>query len=355
MNEHPQNPPTPPFDFEKYGIGTSDVKAEAAHLQSQGKKRKGLFKIKPGKQWMNESMNRPVPKMLFSEFWYESELCILFADTNAGKSVLAMQIADSITTGRPIPGFKIETEKQPVLYFDFELNDKQFENRYSVEYTDHYPFDDNFLRSEIDPDDEMPDNMNFEDYLMTELETAVVELGIKVLIIDNITYLKDETEKAKTALPLMKQLKALKNKHGLSILTLAHTPKRNQANPITRNDLQGSKMLMNFCDSSFSIGESFTDINLRYIKQVKQRNTRCLYGADNVCTCQIDKPHNFLKFELLGFNKESAHLKQFDNQEEEDRAAKVLHLSKEGKTLRQIAAEVGLSHVAVGNLLKKLQ
>ena len=34
--------------------------------------------------------------------------------------------------------------------------------------------------------------------------------GAKVLIIDNITYLKTETENAKNALPLMKQLKDLK-------------------------------------------------------------------------------------------------------------------------------------------------
>ena len=38
----------------------------------------------------------------------------------------------------------------------------------------------------------------------------------KVLIIDNITYLKNETERAKDALPLMKLLKELKSKYNLS-------------------------------------------------------------------------------------------------------------------------------------------
>lgn len=93
------------------------------------------------------------------------------------------------------------------------------------------------------------------------------------MIIDNIIYLKDETEKAKFALPLMKDLQRLKNKYGLSILALAHTPKRDLSKSITRNDLQGSKMLINFCDSSFSIGESSTDKNIRYLKQIKARNT----------------------------------------------------------------------------------
>ena len=58
------------------------------------------------------------------------------------------------------------------------------------------------------------------------------------------------TESAADAMPLMKKLVALKKRHDLSILLLAHTPKRALCNPsLTRNDLQGSKMLINFADS----------------------------------------------------------------------------------------------------------
>ena len=90
------------------------------------------------------------------------------------------------------------------------------------------------------------------------LVRCITETGARILIIDNLTYLKAENEKAKDALPLMKHLKALKSKYSLSILaTLAHTPKRDMSKPLSPNDLQGSKMLMNFCDSSFAIGKSF--------------------------------------------------------------------------------------------------
>ena len=94
-----------------------------------------------------------------------------------------------------------------------------------------------------------------EDYLHDSIATAIQNTGARVLIIDNITYLRQETERAKDALPLMKHLKALKLEYNLSILALAHTPKRDQSKPLTLNDLQGSKMLMNFSDSSFCIGE----------------------------------------------------------------------------------------------------
>lgn len=345
----------PDFDFDKFSIKPEDIKAEADKLiqqSSDARENKGLFTVKTGNQWIEQAMKRPIPKMLFSEFWFEGELCILFADTNLGKSILAVQIGNSISKGEQIRGFNLETAKQPILYFDFELSDKQFENRYSLKFEQHYSFDDNFIRVEINPDATIPEAQTFEDYLNHSLERSINETGAKVLIIDNITYLKNETEKAKDALPLMKHLKALKSKYGLSVLALAHTPKRDLSKPITRNDLQGSKMLINFCDSSFAIGESNTDKNLRYLKQIKQRNTEQIYDAENVCVCQIDKPHNFLQFEFVNFGNEREHLKQQTDQDKEYLNSKVIELKKQGRSLRDIGAELGISHMKVSRILK---
>jgi RecA-family ATPase len=346
---------TPAFEFDKYGIGVEDIKTEAEQLLKQGneaKESKGLFTVKTASRWIEQAKTRPIPQMLFGEFWFEGELCILFADTNLGKSILAVQIGNSISRGEQIRGFKLETPKQPILYFDFELSDKQFENRYSKKFEQHYNFDNNFIRVEINPDATIPEAQTFEDYLNHSLERSINETGAKVLIIDNLTYLKNETEKAKDALPLMKHLKALKNKYGLSILALAHTPKRDLSKPITRNDLQGSKMLINFCDSSFSIGESHSDKNLRYLKQIKQRNTEQIYDAENVCVCQIDKPLNFLLFEFVNFGKEWEHLKQHTEKDKEYLNEKVSELKQQGRSLREIGSELGISHMKVSRILK---
>jgi len=345
----------PAFQFDKYGIGVKDIQTEVEQLTKQNdeaEESKGLFTVKTASRWIEQAKTRSIPKMLFGEFWFESELCILFADTNLGKSILAVQISNSISRGEQIEGFKLEAKKQPILYFDFELSDKQFENRYSIKYEQHYNWDNNFLRIEIDPDAEIPKNQTFEDYLNDSLERTIIDTGAKILIIDNLTYLKSETEKAKDALPLMKHLKALKNKYGLSILALAHTPKRDLSKPITRNDLQGSKMLINFCDSSFSIGESHSDKNLRYLKQIKQRNTEQIYDAENVCICQIYKPSNFLLFEFLNFGKEWEHLKQHTEKDRENTIDKVKELSQQGKSQRVISTELGISLGAVNKYLK---
>ncbi len=322
------------------------------------KQNKGLFKVKTANEWLNEAKNTPVPEMLFSEFWHENEICILFADSNLGKSILAVQIADSISKGEQIPGFKLEAQRQPVLYFDFELSAKQFEARYSKKsqhqkaFENHYLFDDNFIRIEINPEAEIPTEISFEKYLNQSLEQSIIETGGKILIIDNITYLKNETERAKDALPLMKHLKALKSKYGLSILALAHTPKRDLSRPITQNDLQGSKMLYNFVDSCFAIGLSNTDKSVRYIKQIKARNTEMIYDTENVIVCQICKPSNFLEFEFLGFGIEREHLKQVSDKDRETLIQQAKELSEKGYSQREISKELSISLGAVNKYLK---
>jgi RecA-family ATPase len=297
----------------------------------------GLLEVKTANSWIEQASKRPIPRMLFSEFWYEQELCILFADTNVGKTILAVQIADSISRGSPIPGFKLETDAQKVIYCDFELNDKQFQGRYSRNYEEPYVFSDNFLRVEINPDADFPDDASFELSLSNAIEKVITDTGTKIVIIDNITYLRHENEKAKDALPLMKHLKRLKNKYNLSLLVLAHTPKRDLTKPLTRNDLQGSKVLMNFCDSSFAIGESSSDSSFRYIKMIKVRSTEHIYDSDNIIVCQITKPHNFLHFSFLHFDSEYKHLKTVSERDKQKLVEEIRQCIEEEPTISAYA------------------
>ncbi|MDD3004494.1 AAA family ATPase [Flavobacterium sp.] len=311
------------------------------------------FKVKTVTTWIEEAKSRPIPKMLFSELWFENELCILFSDTNLGKSALAIQIANSISKGFNVDGFKLEIPPQKVLYFDFELSDKQLEKRYSNNFQDHYEFNSNFLRAEINPEQETPDEFKtFEEFLCNSIEQTMIIENVKILIIDNLTYLKNDTEKAKDALQLMKLLNNLKRKYALSILVLAHTPKRDATKPISKNDLSGSKMLMNFCDSCFAIGESFRENGLRYLKQIKQRNTEQIYDTHNVIICKIENPSNFLQFNFIGYENEFEHLKQFTQTNTDDRLTKILELKSEGMTNTKIAEILRCSEGTIRHILK---
>ncbi|WP_320815627.1 AAA family ATPase [Flavobacterium sp.] len=329
-----------------------DTKELSIKIDSEMNKN-SLFEIKSANIWIEEAKKRPRPKMLFGELWFENELCILFSDTNVGKSILAVQIGNSISKGRSTCGLNLEIEASKIIYFDFELSDKQFENRYSTNFKEHYNFDSNFLRAEINPEKFNPEKFKSEeDFLSDAIEKCVLEHKTKILIVDNITYLKNETEKAKDALPLMKMLNELKKKYNLSILVLAHTPKRDDSKPIRNTDISGSKMLINFCDSSFAIGKSCQDSSFRYIKQIKQRNVEEVYGGDNIILNEIKKVNSFLQFCFNSFSTEGEHLKAV-NEYRDERDESILELKKQNLTNCDIARQIGISEGTVRNVLKK--
>ena len=322
-------------------------------LETEPEESEELFNVNTANNWLHQASKRPVPKMLFGKFWFEGELCILFADSNLGKSILAVQIGNSINTSEPMDPFAVESDPQPILYCDFELTDKQFESRYSDNYRHHYPFRNDFYRAELNPTSDLPKGFaNFDEYLIASLERTIVQSGVKVIIVDNLTYLRNETDQAKNALSLMKHLKALKNRYGLSMLVLAHTPKRDLSQQITGNDLQGSKMLMNFCDSAFTIGQSSADKELRYLKQIKQRNTEQVYGYSNICLCKVNKPANFLQFEFVNYGSEIDHLRKASERLSEDQIEQAVQLKLQGKTLREIGKVMGISFQKADRLIK---
>ncbi len=310
------------------------------------------FDIRTGRDWMAQARNKPVSKMLFSELWYEGEICILFADTNLGKSILAVQIAESIASGIPVPGFKLEAEKQKVLYFDFELSDTQFWRRYSGDNMQEYAFPDNFLRAELTSREYPEQYLNFESFIVHSIEREVNETGAKVLIVDNITYLRPDAERAKEASPFMQQLCEMKKRLGISLLVIAHTPKRDKALPLDTKDVAGSSMLTNFCDSIFGIGPSQHDKTVRYIKQMKLRNNEHLYHEDNVFVCRVEKPDNFLGFTFLNYGTERDHLKQRTDNDKSEMVAQVKALKEQGMSQREIANELGIGLGSVNRYLR---
>lgn len=314
---------------------------------------RNLFHPATGNRWMELGEREPIPKMLFGEFWHEGEISILFADTNVGKSVLAVQIANSIADGLPIAPFTMDAEPGKVLYIDFELSATQFYRRYTYAGND-YNFTNNFYRAQFTPEKLLSNGFDYhEEQIIDAIEYWVEQFKPKALIIDNITCLRAGIENATAALSLIKKLKVLKADHNLSILVLAHTPKRrNPCTPISADDMLGSKLMINLADSAFSIGTSATDPHLRYLKQVKQRSTAQVYGEDNVCLCRIKKPFNFLQMQFEDNSHERPHLRtRYFNQEV--LVPKIAELSAKGFSQREISKELGISVGLVNKLMNK--
>ena len=324
-------------------MATDPLKAISGVLEeAENTTKSGMFLVKTANQTVEDARKRPDPEPLYLSLWYEGEVCCLFADSNLGKSILAVQMADEIA------------RKHRVLYIDCELSDKQFQLRYtSDDGTETHMFPPGFLRAEIDPMFAMPKRA--EDLMLQHIEEAALQLECDTIMVDNIGYLCNDMEKGSDAGTFMQKLKMLKIKHDWNLLIIAHTPKRALCSPITRNDLAGSSRLFNFFDSVFAIGQSAKDEGLKYIKQVKVRHGVFEYGSDHVITCEIVKDSCFAHFRQLGCCPEREHLKERSEKDIDTRDLNIKDLYEKGMSYREIADELSLSKSLIGKVVGRLK
>ena len=312
--------------------------ASAEQLRDGMPERIGIFSIKTANETIQEARNQPDPVRLWGDFWFEGECCCLFADSNVGKSILAVQIAEEIAE-----------RGEKVLYFDFELSPKQFQLRCTDEVTGQlHTFPNTFYRVEIVKN--YLDATDITEQVLSGISSAAAQTDAKVLIVDNLTYLCNDAEKGDIAGLLMMRLIALKKQLEMSMLIIAHTPKRPLTMPISMNDLAGSKKLANFFDSIFAIGVSAKDKSLRYLKQIKVRNCAKMYDSENVIVCQIEKEDSLLKFKVIGYGTEREHLRVLTDEDKAAMGEKVKDLSSQGMSVRDIAKELGISKSQVNRL-----
>lgn len=319
------------------------------------------FRIMPASKWLEHAATKPIPKKLFGDLWIEGELCVLFAPTNVGKSILAVQIADCITKGMSWGDMRMQAPAQKVVYFDFELSDRQFCRRYSEErggrYANLYKFHDRFLRAEPAAIEEIPEGVSVTDHYLTWMEMEINRQEARVICIDNITWINSKLEKSADAGPFMMRLNKLKRQYDLSILLIAHTPKRDTSRELSVYDLQGSAMLSNFLDSCFAINNSRKDPGLRYIKQVKVRDGEMLYHEESVITCLLEKPEgiNFLGYRFLEYSREKDHLHLPSDDDTEEQNQLIAQLNADGLSLRAIADKAGISYSTVRRRIQELR
>ncbi|MEP6945310.1 MAG: AAA family ATPase [Acidobacteriota bacterium] len=294
-----------------------------------------MLEIHPASEWVDLAQYFDPSGHMFGPFWRRGEVTILFGGTGTGKSALAAQIAESLARGRAIAPFDaadaVPVEQQRVLYVDFELRANQFAMRYArigadaVPIGPYYEFSAELIRCELAWDGQVTEGYDgFSDMFFTALVNAIANQDARAVIIDNITFLdRTSTSNANTAMYIMRALQQLKRNEDVSILVLAHTPKRRAWMPVTELDLQGSINLANFADSIFAVARSRVSPELRYLKQVKVRSgspERLVpvfaleqYDLHSAMRCGPEHPtgddaRNFLGFKFVEYAEESEHL-----------------------------------------------
>ncbi len=302
-------------------------------------------------EWIERAKLLPDPKPLFGNIWHQSEVAILFSNTGKGKSILAVQIAESIASGKTTLG--METTQQLTIYIDFELSSKAYQRRYTNEENVSHRFSDYLIRVEIDRSKALEsEDKTFEELIIESIKTQVEKYKAEVIIIDNITFLSATNEKSKEALALMKLILDLSRKRNIAILLIAHTPKRDIFRSIQLEDLAGSKALSNFTDVCFCIGESIKGANIRYIKQLKNRNYPIVFHENNVIECQVLKENSFLQFKFIDLNTEEEHLKKTQESSLNNCIEEILELKKQNFSNVAIGEKLNLSETTIRRRLK---
>jgi KaiC/GvpD/RAD55 family RecA-like ATPase len=338
------------FAFQGYERPQGYSYAEPAPVADGGwPKASSILRVRGMQERLEAGMREPPSKRLFDSLVFEDETTVLFASMGVGKTVLGMQLADALSRGSPVAeGFLNESAPSKVLYLDFELSDKQMALRYGG-----HAFHENLLVADISPDAELSIDTDYAGTVLSCLEQALDETDAKTVVLDNITFLANDITQAEEAIMLMKKLKKLKMSRGLTLIVIAHTPKRDDAKPLTRNDLSGSANFGNFVDAMVGIGRVKGCADLRYVKQLKTRSDMEKYHAGNVAMFRLRKPEGgFLRMEHIGERREEELLKGCENPSSPDSvhtrrrdfiamvASKVLEPG-EYRTMRWLATKVG--------------
>ncbi|MGD9564431.1 MAG: AAA family ATPase [Pyrinomonadaceae bacterium] len=313
-------------------------------------------------EWLNTARGQPAPEMLFGEFWLEGEMSIMFGEAGSGKSLLAVQIAQAIAGGEAVAPVRGPAKPREVLYFDLELTAKQFEMRYSRERETRdqpgrqFRFSGRFSRVEVDLTAEVPEAFgSLAEFLGAEIERMVRSSKAKVLIVDNINCLKRKYESTREALPLVAALDRIKRRYGLSILVLAHAPRRVGGRPLDISDMPGAKVLSNYADNIFAVGMSRMHPDARYLKQISPGNSARIFGEKSVPTFFLENLYgDFLGFRFRWFATEHQHLALNRDGTDWEVIYRVRSLSDAGLTIREIASKLNRSRSAVHRLLHML-
>lgn len=299
------------------------------------------------------------PRELAGHLWREGEVALLVGESGAGKSVFAVEVADRITEPYDSKPLDCTVDRTNVLYVDLEMTKRQIGMRYTYELDpgdsrEDYEFNERLFRMQLDPLALVAGRTPEETakILVTKISTAVREKDIKVVVIDSITALKRSYYGATELMPIIRRLRNLADRQGLSILITAAIAQRESAAPLTLRDLGGLRLAASCVDTVFAIARCCVAADMRYIKHLTSRNSQVVYDRNKVLVYEIGFSGNFLGLEFATYWPEAKAHGNGKDFAKDSLIEDIVKLRNEGHTLREIALQVGRSKTTVGKYLQ---
>ncbi len=308
MTHDNENLDDPDDDISRYDTAIGWQPADPYNKQRQKLRRdhpeqfcrRSLFEVRPANAWLAPAPKRLVqPDRLAGDLWRVGEVTLLFGEPGIGKSILAMQIAESIARGRQFPEFRTPhsaLRNRKVLYLDFQHTAEQFTARYSCpspipgKLPVKYRFSTRLKRSGYTGNTEVPAEFrnDFARYFRHSIQMALDEAEASVIIIDNLANFDPGSTSAASQIKTMRSLKLLAMTAGVSVLAIADAKTKRRTSrasrsaashfslftvhsSLTLNDLSAGPQLAESADSVFALCPSTFAPDIRYIKSLKNR------------------------------------------------------------------------------------
>lgn len=303
--------------------------------QEADQKPKSFFNVSSLRAYVKVGQEMEEPDELVPHIITEHELTILFGDTGLGKSTLCMQLAIKVAEGG-----------KKVLYFNFELSQLQVSKRFPGK-----DIPDTMLIADIDYS-KMHD-VTDQSMILEEIERLALEYGADVIFIDNLTNLCVNSKDGGEAGNIMLKLNSLRLTHHWTMVVLAHVPKRKAGDPLSLNDLAGSKILSNLADNVIGLNKSKLDKDKRYIIQLKYRSKPIELDYKHVQELTMTTSDGYLHFEFGGYDEERVHLPRSRDEKAELELDIVKELKEHnGLSYREIAEKLGTNLAMVQRVAK---
>ncbi|MBK9214472.1 MAG: AAA family ATPase [Chloracidobacterium sp.] len=304
------------------------------------------------------------PMSLFGELWLEGEMALLFGEVGVGKSVLATQIAESLARSWQLGPLERTAGPRRVLYVDLEMSRKQVQMRYSDDgrtdgkLGEHYAFSEDVKWISFDPYEAMAE-ANAEETarsLCSGIEREVRKHDIDVVILDSLTALKRSYYGSTELSPVMRRLRRLISDCDVSVLVIADVARADRPRALTLNCLGGLRLAANIADSIFALGQSGEAADERYLKHLRSRSTDIIFNSAHLPTFALIKDERaFLGFEFIQYENERTLMTDIRLEAEDELTVRIYREIKEkGRSIRDVAEEVGKSKSTVHRLYKSL-
>ena len=326
-----------PSEAVNVGTETSEtVTTATADANAEVKQSASFLTVNSFADYVKEGLEMPEPKELIKHIVVEHESTMFFGDTGLGKSIHAVQMANEIAE----QGYK-------TMYCNFELSQTQLAKRYPDKKLSENLLISNIVYAKMH-------DVTEQSQILGEIEKKAMEFGCEVLVIDNLTNLCVNSKEGSEAGRIMLELVSLRMTHNWTMLILAHVPKRKASDPLTINDLAGSKILSNLADNVVGINKSKLGVDKRYLIQLKYRSFPIELDYKNVLELRLTTEGGFLHFEYGDYGEERSHLPR-PRDEKAELERDIIKALKEpnGLSYRDIADKLGTSLATVQRVAKQ--